>query len=120
MPAMVGYLNHWATASRNSSRQWVRCSPVVIRSFEHLPIGFLAQFHSNFEEEHTCVVRCLPLLISFHQPLERTAARRLFRVHPCRKGKIHVQTSMHSPGFEPSPYGAVVSFANHYTEWATP
>ncbi|GFU86045.1 hypothetical protein TNCV_3070471 [Trichonephila clavipes] len=33
------------------------------------------------------------------------AARRLFRVAPYRKGTIHLQTSMSSPGFEPSPYG---------------
>ncbi|GFW82725.1 hypothetical protein TNCV_3492961 [Trichonephila clavipes] len=33
------------------------------------------------------------------------AARRLFRVAPCHKGTIHLQTSMSSPGFEPSPYG---------------
>ncbi|GFV60420.1 hypothetical protein TNCV_3470551 [Trichonephila clavipes] len=47
------------------------------------------------------------------------AARRLFRVPPCRKGSIHLQTSMSSPGFEPSPYGIAVSVANHYTGWAT-
>ncbi|GFW36071.1 hypothetical protein TNCV_4929341 [Trichonephila clavipes] len=38
----------------------------------------------------------------------RLAARRLFRVPPCRKGTIHLQT----PGFEPSPYGIAVSVAN--------
>ncbi|GFV52935.1 ATP-dependent DNA helicase [Trichonephila clavipes] len=32
---------------------------------------------------------------------------------PCREGSIHLQTSMSSPGFEPSPYGAAVSVANH-------
>ncbi|GFU50997.1 hypothetical protein TNCV_4461901 [Trichonephila clavipes] len=47
------------------------------------------------------------------------AARRLFRVPPCRKVTIHLQTSMSSPGFVPSPYGAAVSVANHYTDWAT-
>ncbi|GFV37171.1 hypothetical protein TNCV_1720931 [Trichonephila clavipes] len=31
------------------------------------------------------------------------ATRQLFRVPPCRKGNIHLQTSMSSPGFEPSP-----------------
>ncbi|GFV05364.1 hypothetical protein TNCV_225751 [Trichonephila clavipes] len=34
-------------------------------------------------------------------------ARRLFGVPPCRKGTIHLQTSMPSPGFEPTPYGTV-------------
>ncbi|GFX11208.1 hypothetical protein TNCV_4424671 [Trichonephila clavipes] len=42
-------------------------------------------------------------------------ARRLFRVPPCRKGTIHLQTSMSSLGFEPSPYGKAVSVANHCT-----
>ncbi|GFU52162.1 transposable element Tcb2 transposase [Trichonephila clavipes] len=50
----------------------------------------------------------------------RLAVRMLFRVPPCRKGTIHLQTSMSSPGFEPSPYGTAVSVANHYTGWATP
>ncbi|GFU50868.1 hypothetical protein TNCV_4460781 [Trichonephila clavipes] len=46
------------------------------------------------------------------------AARRLFRVPPCRKDTIHLQTSMSSPGFEPSTYGTAVNVANHYTSWA--
>ncbi|GFU08724.1 transmembrane protein KIAA1109 [Trichonephila clavipes] len=46
-------------------------------------------------------------------------ARPLFKVPPCRKGTIHLQTSMSSPGFEPSPNGTAVSVANHYTGWAT-
>ncbi|GFX21201.1 uncharacterized protein TNCV_4367801 [Trichonephila clavipes] len=44
------------------------------------------------------------------------AARRLFKVPPCREGTIHLQTSMSSPGLEPSPNGTAVSVANHYTE----
>ncbi|GFV39858.1 hypothetical protein TNCV_4144951 [Trichonephila clavipes] len=44
------------------------------------------------------------------------AARWLFRVPPCRKGTIHLQTSMSSPEFEPSPYGTAVRIANHYTD----
>ncbi|GFT16728.1 hypothetical protein TNCV_1333441 [Trichonephila clavipes] len=43
------------------------------------------------------------------------AARRLFSVPPCRKGTIHLQTSMPSPGFKPSPYDNAVSVANHST-----
>ncbi|GFS64325.1 hypothetical protein TNCV_3955261 [Trichonephila clavipes] len=35
------------------------------------------------------------------------------------EGTIHLQTSMSSPGFEPSPNGTAVSIANHYTGWAT-
>ncbi|GFT34270.1 uncharacterized protein TNCV_1557611 [Trichonephila clavipes] len=47
------------------------------------------------------------------------AARRLFKVLPCHKSTILLQTSLSSPGFEPSPYGTAVSVANHYTGWAT-
>ncbi|GFU03314.1 hypothetical protein TNCV_3338331 [Trichonephila clavipes] len=46
------------------------------------------------------------------------AARRLFKVPPCREGTIHLQTSMSSPRFEPSPNGTAVTVANHYTGWA--
>ncbi|GFS70694.1 hypothetical protein TNCV_520821 [Trichonephila clavipes] len=31
---------------------------------------------------------------------------------------IHLQTSMSSPGFEPSPNGAALSVTNRYTGWA--
>ncbi|GFT39224.1 hypothetical protein TNCV_2897431 [Trichonephila clavipes] len=41
-------------------------------------------------------------------------------VPPCRKGTIHLQTSIPSPGFEPRPYSKAVSFTNHYTGWAVP
>ncbi|GFT16801.1 hypothetical protein TNCV_1334051 [Trichonephila clavipes] len=47
------------------------------------------------------------------------AARRLFRVPQSRKGPIYLQTSMSSPGFEPSPYDIAVSVANHSTGWET-
>ncbi|GFU34909.1 hypothetical protein TNCV_2992121 [Trichonephila clavipes] len=49
----------------------------------------------------------------------RLVARRLFRVHPCLEGTIHLQTSMSSPGFEPRLYGTVISVANYHTGWAT-
>ncbi|GFT13982.1 hypothetical protein TNCV_2616091 [Trichonephila clavipes] len=41
-----------------------------------------------------------------------------FRVPPCSKGTIHLQSSMPSPRFEPKPYGTVISIANHYSGWA--
>ncbi|GFU57846.1 hypothetical protein TNCV_2705851, partial [Trichonephila clavipes] len=47
-------------------------------------------------------------------------ARYLFKVLPCREGTIHLQASMSSLGFEPSPNGTAVSVTNHYTGWATP
>ncbi|GFW78676.1 probable hydroxyacid-oxoacid transhydrogenase, mitochondrial [Trichonephila clavipes] len=46
------------------------------------------------------------------------AARLLFRVPPCCKGTIHLQTSVPSPGFKLKPYGTAVSVTNHYTRWA--
>ncbi|GFW49691.1 hypothetical protein TNCV_357941 [Trichonephila clavipes] len=47
------------------------------------------------------------------------AARWLFRAPPCRKGTIHLQTSMPSPGFELGPYGTPVGIANYFTSWVT-
>ncbi|GFW61406.1 hypothetical protein TNCV_4137231 [Trichonephila clavipes] len=49
----------------------------------------------------------------------RLVARRLFIVPPCRKGTIHIQTSMSSLGFEPRPYGTAFSVANQHTGCAT-
>ncbi|GFX54775.1 hypothetical protein TNCV_2556611 [Trichonephila clavipes] len=43
------------------------------------------------------------------------ATRRLFRIPPRRKGNIHLQTSLSSPGFEFGPYGIKVSVTNHCT-----
>ncbi|GFX55437.1 hypothetical protein TNCV_267251 [Trichonephila clavipes] len=34
-----------------------------------------------------------------------------------REGTIHLQTTMPSLGFEPRPYGTVVSVTNHHTGW---
>ncbi|GFW31806.1 hypothetical protein TNCV_5039761 [Trichonephila clavipes] len=49
----------------------------------------------------------------------RLAAQWLFRVPPCHEGTIHLQTSMSSPGFEPSPYCTAVNVTNHCTGWVT-
>ncbi|GFV64247.1 hypothetical protein TNCV_3000121 [Trichonephila clavipes] len=65
------------------------------------------------------VVRGLSHLFHFHPPYEKTCGSTAIRVPPSRAGTIHLQTSMSSPGFEPSPYGTVVSAANRYTGWAT-
>ncbi|GFV75981.1 hypothetical protein TNCV_1455781 [Trichonephila clavipes] len=46
-------------------------------------------------------------------------ARWLFRVPPCRKGTIYLQTSMSSPGCEPRPSGTAVNVTNRYTELTT-
>ncbi|GFU56594.1 hypothetical protein TNCV_1407331 [Trichonephila clavipes] len=47
----------------------------------------------------------LPSLFSSTYSTRGLAARQLFRVPPCRKSTIHLQTSMSSPGLEPGPYG---------------
>ncbi|GFU93523.1 hypothetical protein TNCV_947651 [Trichonephila clavipes] len=37
--------------------------------------------------------------------MRRLVTRRLFTELPCRKGTIHLQASMHSPGYDPRSYG---------------
>ncbi|GFX46373.1 hypothetical protein TNCV_238351 [Trichonephila clavipes] len=77
-------------------------------------VRFGSRFHPNLEGEYpgdgqgplTHLKRAL-------------GTRRLFRVPLCRKGTIHLQASMSSPGFEPSPYGTAVSVTHHKTGWAT-
>ncbi|GFU08402.1 transposable element Tcb2 transposase [Trichonephila clavipes] len=64
-------------------------------------------------EKTLVVVRDLPPLFPFTNHTRGLAARRLFRVPPCCKGTIHLQTSISSPGFEPRAYGIAVSVANH-------
>ncbi|GFV95071.1 uncharacterized protein TNCV_3708671 [Trichonephila clavipes] len=53
----------------------------------------------NFEGEHSGGGQRSPTNLT-----RGLAARWLFRVPPCRKGTIHLQTSMPSPGFEPRHY----------------
>ncbi|GFW99676.1 hypothetical protein TNCV_3419071 [Trichonephila clavipes] len=60
------------------------------------------------------VVRGIRLSSPFIKLTRGPAARRLLRVPPCRKGTIHLQTSMPSPGFEHRPYGTAVCVANPY------
>ncbi|GFV05089.1 hypothetical protein TNCV_223031 [Trichonephila clavipes] len=55
----------------------------------------------------------------FSTNLRRTlSAEWLFRVSPCRKGTIHLQTFISFQGLEPRPYGTAVSDTNHYIGWA--
>ncbi|GFW55988.1 hypothetical protein TNCV_373941 [Trichonephila clavipes] len=42
-------------------------------------------------------------------------ALRLFRVDPCPKGTIYLQTSMPFPRFEPRTYGTAVNVDNQYS-----
>ncbi|GFY36818.1 hypothetical protein TNCV_2567801 [Trichonephila clavipes] len=73
-----------------------------------------------FAEGHILSLREKTLGGARSLPLPPTTRKEfLFRVPPCRKGTMHLQTSMSSPGFEPSPYGIAVRVANHYTSWAT-
>ncbi|GFW32321.1 hypothetical protein TNCV_674801 [Trichonephila clavipes] len=66
------------------------------------------------------VVRGLPLLFPFHQSREKICGSRAIQylVSPCRKGPIHLQKSMPSPGIEHRPYSTAVSVINRYTGWA--
>ncbi|GFS66272.1 hypothetical protein TNCV_3855911 [Trichonephila clavipes] len=100
----------------------VRCTPVVNRSLEH-HLGdytILARFHPNFEGEHQREGQGTPY---FSSPSTNItigfAVSRLIRVPSCRKGTMHLQTSISSSVFEPRPYGTAVSVANHYTGWST-
>ncbi|GFT56686.1 hypothetical protein TNCV_1268361 [Trichonephila clavipes] len=77
-------------------------------------IQVTVRFGSVPEGEHSGSAQRPPTYLT-----RRLAARRLFRVPPCREGTIHLQTSMSSPRFEPSPNGTTVSVASHYTGWAT-
>ncbi|GFX62425.1 hypothetical protein TNCV_1381501 [Trichonephila clavipes] len=110
MPAMIRYLDHWATETSIYEREREKSLPttkahrvVVVINATCLtkgrkPWGWSGASHLySTSTNHT----------------RGLAARRLFRVPPYRKGTIHLQTSMSSPGFEPSPYGIAVSVANH-------
>ncbi|GFX19295.1 hypothetical protein TNCV_3014341 [Trichonephila clavipes] len=93
---------------------------VVSFSFEHLADdrAILLDSAPIFRKYTLGVVRAFYLSSSCTNLARRLAARRLFRVPPCRKGTIHLQTSMPSPGFEPKPNGTAASVTNHYTGWA--
>ncbi|GFV48103.1 hypothetical protein TNCV_3027861 [Trichonephila clavipes] len=107
---------------RNSSWQRATCTHVVIRSFEHHPGDSLFWLCPTpiLRENTLWMARGASHLYSPSIYLTRgLVARRLFRVPPCRKGTLHLQTSMSSSVLEPSPYGTAVSVANHYTGWVT-
>ncbi|GFU84868.1 hypothetical protein TNCV_2128091 [Trichonephila clavipes] len=75
----------------------------------------LARFHTNFEEHPGGESEASHLSSPATNIARGLAARRLFRAPPWNEGRIHLQTSMSSPEFEPRFYGTVVSDANHYT-----
>ncbi|GFX46195.1 hypothetical protein TNCV_2298441 [Trichonephila clavipes] len=85
-------------SERNQTEPWVQMAVLA----REKTLGWSGAFHLSFPSTNHA---------------KGLVARRLFRVPPCRKGTIHLQTSMSSPGFEPSPYGTAVSVANHYTGW---
>ncbi|GFT87620.1 hypothetical protein TNCV_3866521 [Trichonephila clavipes] len=90
-------------------------TPVVSRSFEHHTGDGTIWLGSstNLEEEHSeGGQEASHLSTSSTNPTRGHAAQRLCRVPPCRKGTIHLQTSMTSPRFEPSPCGTTVIIAN--------
>ncbi|GFU77461.1 hypothetical protein TNCV_3498341 [Trichonephila clavipes] len=77
------------------------------------------RFHPNFEGEHPEGVQGPPIFSLSTNPTRGLAARRLFKVPPCREGTINLQTAMFSPDFENRLNGTAVSVTNHYTGWAT-
>ncbi|GFV01827.1 hypothetical protein TNCV_2550811 [Trichonephila clavipes] len=86
-------------------RGWI-FMPVVNRNLEH-HTGDSKTFLGStpiLKKSNCGVVRRLPLLFPSTNLTREGAARRLFRVPPCRKGIIHLQTSLPSPGFELKPY----------------
>ncbi|GFX81083.1 hypothetical protein TNCV_1910761 [Trichonephila clavipes] len=58
-------------------------------------------------------------LFLFHQSHERTCSSMAIESTPCRKGTLHLETSMSSPGFEFGPYDPAAAIANYSTGWAT-
>ncbi|GFY36762.1 hypothetical protein TNCV_2567241 [Trichonephila clavipes] len=108
------YLSSFLAVTQKTTPLAVR-TPFVMElssSVEWGQYGFV-RFHPNFEVEHPKGWSGPPT--NFTRGL---VVRRLFRVPPCHEGPIHLQTSMPSPGFEPSLYGVVVSVTSYYTGWA--
>ncbi|GFU76751.1 hypothetical protein TNCV_2391461 [Trichonephila clavipes] len=105
-----------STPTQPSTRSGRKVHLPTSRSFEHHTGDDLARFHPNFEGEYPGGGQGPPT--SLPLPTSREDFRR-FKVPPCREGTIHLQATMSSPGFEPSPNGTEVSVANHYTGWVT-
>ncbi|GFY04474.1 hypothetical protein TNCV_4415621 [Trichonephila clavipes] len=86
-------------------------------SFEHHTGDrtILALFHPNLEGEHPGGGQRSPTSFLSTNLTRRLAARRLFKVPPCREGTMHLQTSVSSQGFEPKSNGTAGIVANHYT-----
>ncbi|GFX05456.1 hypothetical protein TNCV_1007781 [Trichonephila clavipes] len=104
--------------SQNSSRQRTTFTPVIRRSFEH-HAGDRAIWLGSaliLKKHPWGVVRGPHLSFPSTNLTRGLAARWLFRVSPCHKDTIHLQTSMTSSGFEPRFNGKAVIVTNHYTE----
>ncbi|GFV13126.1 hypothetical protein TNCV_4070661 [Trichonephila clavipes] len=74
----------------------------------------------NFTKGPTCVSQTLGPFRNLPPPHDAGVhvtplARRLFRVPPCRRGPIHLRTSMSFLRFEPKPYSTTASITNHCT-----
>ncbi|GFX02721.1 hypothetical protein TNCV_2011651 [Trichonephila clavipes] len=76
------------------------------------------RFHPNFEGERPGDGQSPPTFLPF-LPTSREDMwlEGYLEVPPCRKGTMHLQIFMPSPGFEPKPYGTAVSVTNHRTGW---
>ncbi|GFW45349.1 hypothetical protein TNCV_4734561 [Trichonephila clavipes] len=86
----------------NSSRQRASCAPVISSSFEN------RTGDSMSGASH----------LSSPSLMRGLADRQLFRVTPCRKSTLILQTSMPSPGFEPRPNATEVRVTYHCSRLA--
>ncbi|GFU87236.1 hypothetical protein TNCV_738131 [Trichonephila clavipes] len=96
-----------------------RFTSVVSRSYEHHAGNITIGLSSTliFRENTLGMVRDSHIFSPSTNHQRVLSARRLFRVPPCLKGTIQLQTYMPSPVFEPWPNGKAVSVTNQNTEW---
>ncbi|GFU75578.1 uncharacterized protein TNCV_2862931 [Trichonephila clavipes] len=105
--ANTTYLAMSDRGPRISSRQSVRFTPVIVRSFEHHAGDSTIYVSSSviLKENTLEGSRQGDYHLSFSTTnlTRRFAVRRLFGMSPCPTSTIHLQTSMLSSGFEPKP-----------------
>ncbi|GFS61656.1 hypothetical protein TNCV_4313031 [Trichonephila clavipes] len=84
-----------------------------------MTVRFGPFFHPNFEGRRPGGGQRPPTSLSLPSSLRADLRLDCYLEYPtCRESTIHLQTSMHSLGFEPRSYGTVVSVTNHYTRQA--
>ncbi|GFT54018.1 hypothetical protein TNCV_153791 [Trichonephila clavipes] len=105
----------WQRPDQGSQYSSWQRAVFVSRSFENHrgDRTILVRFHPNFEGEHPGGGQGPPTSSLSTNLTSGLAVRLLSRVSPCRKGNIHLQISMPSPGFKPRHNGTAISVANH-------